>query len=112
MPCSVALVVSYAYHPNSQTLADLYLKNPASSSASTPTAGTPPPIISGGRFKVKPNQGQIGAFNQPRYSHRVPERTLWSYVVQIANATKAVHDAGMAVRVLDASKILVTGKNR
>jgi hypothetical protein len=112
---TLALVVAYSYHPTAQTLAELHLKNAnATSSASTPTSATPPPYTPSGtrpgQFKPKP--GQIGAFAQPRYSNRVAERTLWSYVVQIANAIKAVHDAGMAVRVVDATKILVTGKNR
>lgn len=42
----------------------------------------------------------------------VPERVIWSYVIQIANAIKAVHTAGLAIRSLDATKILITGKNR
>jgi hypothetical protein len=106
-----ALVVVYSYHPNSQTLAEVYLKG-TNSSASTPTSSTPPPVPGGRQPHFKPKPGQIGAFAQPRYTNRIPERTLWSFIVQIANATKAVHDAGMAVRVLDSTKILVTGKNR
>jgi len=42
----------------------------------------------------------------------VPEAVLWSYVVQIASALKAIHASALAARVLDPSKILVTGKNR
>lgn len=42
----------------------------------------------------------------------IPERVIWSYVIQIANALKAIHTAGLAVRGLDATKILITGKNR
>lgn len=52
-----------------------------------------------------------------RYSNRyptvyVPEQTLWAYIVQIANALKGIHAAGLAARVIDASKILLTGQNR
>ncbi|EXJ87501.1 hypothetical protein A1O3_04461 [Capronia epimyces CBS 606.96] len=43
---------------------------------------------------------------------QVTEPTLWSYVVQIASALKAIHSSGLAARVLDPSRILVTGKNR
>ena len=43
---------------------------------------------------------------------QITEPALWSYVVQIASALKAVHNSGLAARVLDPSKILVTGKNR
>jgi len=32
--------------------------------------------------------------------------------VQIANAIKVVHDAGLAVRMIDTTKVLLTGKNR
>lgn len=42
----------------------------------------------------------------------IPERVIWSYVIQLANALKAVHTAGLAVRCLDATKVLITGKNR
>ncbi len=52
-----------------------------------------------------------------RYSARptgapVPEQALWSYMVQIASALKTIHGAGLAARSIDASKILVTSKNR
>lgn len=53
----------------------------------------------------------------PRYANRVQdarvtEQVLWGYVVQIANALKTIHEAGLAARVIDASKILVISKNR
>ncbi|KAH8811381.1 hypothetical protein F5884DRAFT_749766 [Xylogone sp. PMI_703] len=54
--------------------------------------------------------------NTNRYGNRgstaVPEQVLWGYVVQIASAIKIVHGAGLAVRCMDASKILLTDKNR
>jgi len=37
---------------------------------------------------------------------------LWNYIVQIANAIRAVHGAGLAVRLIEPSKILITSKNR
>lgn len=42
----------------------------------------------------------------------IQERQLWSFVTQIANAIKAIHNAGQSARNLDPSKILITGKNR
>src|ERR1700721_2698282 len=77
-----ALVVAYAYHPNAQTLFDAYLK-------------PKPPTFHQGRL-----QPQVTA---------IPEKTLWSYIVQIAGAVKQVHDAGCAMRMIDATKVLVTG---
>jgi PAB-dependent poly(A)-specific ribonuclease subunit 3 len=37
---------------------------------------------------------------------------LWAYTTQIASALKAIHSKGLAARVISASKILLTGKNR
>jgi PAB-dependent poly(A)-specific ribonuclease subunit 3 len=42
----------------------------------------------------------------------VTEPVLWSYIVQIASALKTIHASDLAARVLDPSKVLVTGKNR
>lgn len=80
-----SLVVVYDYHPNSQTLFEAHIKSKA-------------PQFQNGRLQAQHS--------------RIGERTLWSYIVQIANAIKAVHDAGMAVRIIDATKILVTSENR
>jgi len=52
-----------------------------------------------------------------RYGNRqasivIPEHQLWSYIVQLSSAIKAVHDAKLAVRCMDPSKVLLTEKNR
>lgn len=75
----------YEYHPNSVTLFEAHIKPKA-------------PQFQHGRLQAQ--------------NSRIPERTLWSYIIQIASAMKAVHDAGLAMRVIDPTKILVTGKNR
>ncbi|KAB8079581.1 PAB-dependent poly(A)-specific ribonuclease subunit pan3 [Aspergillus leporis] len=56
----------------------------------------------------------LGAGNrfQGRHSPHIPEQVLWGYMTQIANGLKAIHSNGLAARVLDSSKVLVTGKNR
>ena len=57
----------------------------------------------------------IGQARQPRgrtNAEPVPEAVLWSYVVQIASALKTIHSNNLAARVVDASKIIITGKNR
>ncbi|KAF9649713.1 hypothetical protein BDM02DRAFT_3113348 [Thelephora ganbajun] len=82
-----SLVVVYDYHPNAETLFNLHLK-------------PKPPTLQNGRLQ------------QSRDGSLVPERTLWSYIVQLASAIQAIHDAGLVVRVMDSTKILVTSKNR
>lgn len=43
---------------------------------------------------------------------QVSETVLWSYMTQLASALKTIHNSGLAARVLDTSKVLVTSKNR
>ena len=84
---SSALVVVYDYHPNSKTLYETHVK-------------------------AKVAQFPNGHGRMSSSESRISERTLWSYLIQIASALKAVHDAGLSVRVIDPSKVLITGKNR
>ncbi|KAI1475745.1 hypothetical protein K445DRAFT_65519 [Daldinia sp. EC12] len=42
----------------------------------------------------------------------VPERVLWSYLVQLASALKAIHKAKLAARCIDINKVILTEKNR
>jgi len=79
-----SLVVVHDYHPDSQSLYDIYLKPKAS-------------------------------YHGARVQHiheRISETTLWSYIFQLASAIKLVHEAGMAIRMMDPSRILVTSQNR
>ena len=52
---------------------------------------------------------RFGNRNSPA---QLPEKLLWHYIVQIGNGLRAIHSAGLAARILDTSKILVTDENR
>ncbi|KAL1955075.1 hypothetical protein VTO42DRAFT_9064 [Malbranchea cinnamomea] len=80
-----SLIFVTDYHPMSKTLAEHHLGGP-------------------NRY-----QGRGGSSSGGTH---IPEQVLWSYVVQIASALKAIHSVGLAARVIDPSKILLTGKNR
>ncbi|KAL1699980.1 kinase-like domain-containing protein [Schizophyllum commune] len=86
-----SLVVAYTYHPNAQTLYDMHFKN---------------------RNQQQQQYGSTSRFQPAQVQTLIPERTIWSYIVQIASAVKKVHDLGQAVRMIDISKILVTSQNR
>lgn len=43
---------------------------------------------------------------------QIPERTLWSYLCQLANVIRCIHHHGMAARCIEPSKVLRTSKNR
>ena len=57
----------------------------------------------------------MATFHGGRMQHqheRLSEATLWTYIFEIASGIKCVHDAGLAVRMVDVSKILLTAPNR
>ncbi|KAG7447333.1 uncharacterized protein BT62DRAFT_931175 [Guyanagaster necrorhizus] len=86
-----SLVVAYAYHAGARTLYDTHFKP-------QPPTIQPSFIHNRSHIQLQPTT--------------IPERTIWSYIIQIASAIKKVHEAGLAVRMIDVSKILLTGKNR
>ncbi|KAK4521448.1 uncharacterized protein ATC70_012063 [Mucor velutinosus] len=84
-----SLIFAYDYHPCSTTIYSTY-------------------FTAQGQAALYSSQLQQSNGN-PRL---IPETTIWSYITQIASALKAVHGSGLAARVIDPKKILITGKNR
>ncbi|PWW79831.1 hypothetical protein C7212DRAFT_273500 [Tuber magnatum] len=81
-----SIVFVYDYHPLSKTLAETH-------------------------FGPNPRYPNPTRQHQPA-GPIVPEQVLWSYIVQIASALKVIHSAGLAARVIEPSKILLTSKMR
>lgn len=113
----LALVVVYDYHPNALTLAELHFYQQSSRANGSSTSNSSG-FSRGSQNYNQPGSG-IGAGvgagaggGAAGRLERIPEQTLWSYIFQIASAMRAVHEAGFAVRMVDASKILWTGQNR
>jgi PAB-dependent poly(A)-specific ribonuclease subunit 3 len=79
-----SLIFVTDYHPNSKTIGETHLQQ------------NPAPRFSG----------------RPVTTPHVPENVLWSYVVQIASALKAIHGNNLAAQTIVPSKVLVTSKNR
>jgi serine/threonine protein kinase len=82
-----SLVFVYDYHPLSTTLYAKHFSPEAISEvvARSQASGNPPIL---------------------------DEKLIWGYLIQLSSALKAIHQAGLACRVLEPSKILVCGKNR
>ncbi|WWD21651.1 hypothetical protein CI109_106137 [Kwoniella shandongensis] len=87
-----SLILVYDYHPLSSTVWEEHL--------------SPAPDQNG------PNTLASVAAAKRRSGMPIPERVVWSYITQIANALKAIHSSNLAARNLDPSKVLITGKNR
>jgi PAB-dependent poly(A)-specific ribonuclease subunit 3 len=83
-----SLIVVYDYHPASVTLHEYHFGGDTDKS-------------SGG---INNNNNTPGI--------RIDEVTLWSYITQLVSALKFIHSLGLACRILEPTKILVTGRNR
>ncbi|CAD5119405.1 DgyrCDS8020 [Dimorphilus gyrociliatus] len=77
-----SIVFAYDYHPGSETIMGKHLSKG-------------PNLADGGRQPVL-----------------LPENILWSYVVQLSSALRLMHSNGLACRVVDPSKIIITDKSR
>ncbi|BGP03296.1 hypothetical protein NBRC10513v2_007026 [Rhodotorula toruloides] len=126
-----SIIFVYDFHPCSQTLYEAHLSplaslppNPWSTPLTHhhhpaqhhvhhgPHAAHASPFRPGGTLArpagSSPSSTPAGGAN----STALPERVLWSYVVQLASALKCVHNSGLAMRTVDVNRVLVTGKNR
>jgi len=86
-----AIVFVYDYHPLASTLYEQHLSPQALSAA----------------LRDHPSR-HPQHFNP----HTINERVLWSYIIQLANVIRTVHATNLAVRTIEPSKILITGRNR
>uniref|UniRef100_A0A1I8E9F2 PAN2-PAN3 deadenylation complex subunit PAN3 n=1 Tax=Wuchereria bancrofti TaxID=6293 RepID=A0A1I8E9F2_WUCBA len=84
-----SLLFAYDYHPLSETLKNRHLNNRLNGSAKL---------------------GPVG--NLPGSGPVVQESLMWSYIVQLSSALRAIHSAGMAARTVDPSKIIVFDKTK
>ncbi|XP_032596131.1 PAN2-PAN3 deadenylation complex subunit PAN3 isoform X3 [Drosophila grimshawi] len=94
-----SLVLVYDYYPGSQTLLAKYF--------------TPAPETNG---YTDPFQGDARPFSHKSNMQRtnngplLPESTIWSIIMQLTAGLRAIHQAGLACKILDPTKIIVTGK--
>lgn len=99
-----ALVFVYDYHPGAETLLMRHFSGPDSNLPVNPDGS----LV----FPSHPRAG--GMLNRHRPGHRspMPERLIWSYIIQLSSALRSVHASGLACRVIDPSKILLIGNSR
>lgn len=94
-----SLVIVYDFHPGSQTLLSKYFTSvPETNGYTDPFAGEARP------FSHKSSMHRTSA------TSLLPENEIWSIIMQLSAGLRAMHQAGLACRTLDPTKIIVTGK--
>uniref|UniRef100_A0A4W4FXY0 PAN2-PAN3 deadenylation complex subunit PAN3 n=1 Tax=Electrophorus electricus TaxID=8005 RepID=A0A4W4FXY0_ELEEL len=90
-----SLVFSYDFHAGAETLYSRHFNDPTADS-----------------FFTKRKWGQHEPPPPRQHAGLLPESLIWAYIVQLSSALRTIHTAGLACRVMDPSKILITGKTR
>ncbi|XP_028816481.1 PAN2-PAN3 deadenylation complex subunit PAN3 isoform X2 [Denticeps clupeoides] len=91
-----SLVFSYDYHAGAETMFSRHFNDPTADSYFTKRKWA-------GQHEPPPPRQHAGL---------LPESLIWAYIVQLSSALRTIHTAGLACRVMDPSKILITGKTR
>lgn len=92
-----SVIFVYDYHPSSQTLMSCYFSNQLNSLNAHSSS-----MINGYSTSSRPYSQQQ---NTRKY---LPEQTIWNYIIQLSSALRTIHQAHLAFRSFDPSKILVT----
>ncbi|XP_072171450.1 PAN2-PAN3 deadenylation complex subunit pan3-like, partial [Diadema setosum] len=104
-----SIVFVHDYHPGSTTLMSRHFGHSGSLNSFRKSHNGPFP---GSRGKAGGGGG--GGLNGPRghSTSLLPEGLIWTYIVQLSSALRAIHTAGLACRVMDPTKILILNKSR
>lgn len=90
-----SLVFVYDFHPASKTLLAQYYFNSNSSFSSK---------VGSGSTVNRPYSQQ----QQAQRQKLLPEQHIWSYIIQLLSALRAIHSKGLVARIVDVKKILIT----
>nr|XP_029482238.1 PAN2-PAN3 deadenylation complex subunit PAN3 isoform X2 [Oncorhynchus nerka] len=90
-----SLVFSYDFHAGAETMFSRHFNDPTADS-----------------YFTKRKWGQHEPPPPRQHAGLLPESLIWAYIVQLSSALRTIHTAGLACRVMDPSKILITGKTR
>ncbi|CAJ0954885.1 unnamed protein product [Ranitomeya imitator] len=90
-----SLVFAYDFHAGAETMMSRHFNEPSSD----------------GYFS-KRKWGQHDGPLPRQHAGLLPESLIWAYIVQLSSALRTIHTAGLACRVMDPTKILITGKTK
>ncbi|KAK3752608.1 hypothetical protein QZH41_018813, partial [Actinostola sp. cb2023] len=96
-----SLVFVYDYHAGAETLLSRHFSGPDSTLPLNPDGSL-----------AFPRAGMPGPSGRSRHGGLMPEKLIWSYIIQLSSALRVVHTAGLACRMIDPSKILLIGNSR
>lgn len=105
-----SLIMAYNYHPSAITLMSKYLSTGTGPNATESTGPKFHDPFSSDPDAPRPYTHQKNAMLRAvACGALLPEAVLWSLLVQLTAALRAIHTAGLACRSLDATKVIMNG---
>ncbi|KAM9189980.1 PAN2-PAN3 deadenylation complex subunit PAN3 isoform 3-T3 [Dugong dugon] len=113
-----SLVFAYDFHAGGETMMSRHFNDPNADAYFTKRKW-----VLAQKYRqealTRVDRNQMTTFNGqhdgplPRqHAGLLPESLIWAYIVQLSSALRTIHTAGLACRVMDPTKILITGKTR
>ncbi|XP_075707788.1 PAN2-PAN3 deadenylation complex subunit PAN3 isoform X2 [Rhinoderma darwinii] len=90
-----SLVFAYDFHAGAETMMSRHFNDPSADA-----------------YFTKRKWGQHDGPLPRQHAGLLPESLIWAYIVQLSSALRTIHTGGLACRVMDPTKILITGKTR
>lgn len=99
----LALIFIYQYYPGAETVMTRHFKGGNGRTPHHPDSNLWHGNLSSG--------SSFG--NSNKSTQKVmPERLIWSYVIQLTAAIRQIHTLGLSCRTIDPSKVLLIGNSR
>ncbi|KAF0298886.1 PAN2-PAN3 deadenylation complex subunit pan3 [Amphibalanus amphitrite] len=98
-----SVVMVYDYYPGAETLMARHFSQPPQLNGFADPFQDP--------SIPRPYSAQKNAVLRQKNA-LMPEALIWGYIIQLSGVLRQIHAAGLACRVLDPTKILVTGQDR
>jgi len=116
-----SIIFVYDFYPGAETLMAKHFSNSSSLPGNPPfmdpygygnDGPRPSPYGPTGGMRSTRNRGNVNNFLNQQNNGMLPEPLIWTYVVQLTSALRTIHQAGLACRTLDPTKIIVTNNAR
>merc|ERR1719414_2929928 len=115
-----SIIFVYDFYPGAETLMAKHFTNssslPGNSSFMDPYGygpdGQRPAPFGPGMHSRPGNRPNVNSYLGQQNNGMLPEPLIWTYVVQLTSALRTIHQAGLACRTLDPTKIIVTNNDR
>ncbi|CAG5039298.1 unnamed protein product [Parnassius apollo] len=104
-----SMVLVYEYHPACVTLMNKYLSGTGNGNASDSNGAFHDPFSSDPDAPRPYTHQKNAMLRAVACGALLPEAVLWSLLVQLTAALRAIHTAGLACRTLDPTKVVMNG---